>query len=204
MMKSMKKSCLGALVAASLLMQFGCTNLEQQKPAEEVKKAEIAKGVHAFSLKSIEGEQINLSQYRGKLLLLVNTASKCGLTKQYTKLQELHERYSARGLMVIGIPANNFLRQEPGTNEQIAAFCKQNYGVTFQMMEKIEVKGGEIHPLYQYLTKEAKPTGAVSWNFEKFLIGTDGEILARFKPRVKPDSKEIHLAIETHLPKNKN
>ena len=129
--------------------------------------------IYDFTMDNIKGEPVELSQYKGKVVLIVNTASKCGFTYQYDGLEELYQTYQDSGLVILGFPANNFLKQEPGTNEEIAEFCRLNYGVTFPMFSKISVKGEDIHPLYQYLTsKETNPEfeGNISWNFNKFLI----------------------------------
>lgn len=174
----------------------------QEQPMTE--QAEVTTGPLQFTMKDISGNEIPLKQYKGKVLLMVNTASKCGLTPQYEGLQTLHEKYAEQGLSILGFPANEFGNQEPGTNEQIAQFCEKNYGVEFDMFSKIVVKGEDMHPLYAYLTQlDAKPKGAgdVSWNFEKFLIGRDGQVVARFNPRVKPSDPKLVEAIEAELAK---
>ena len=161
-----------------------------------------AKTIYDFKLKRIDGSELKLEDYRGKVLLLVNTASKCGFTKQYDGLQTLYEKYGKQGLVVIGLPANNFLKQEPGDNEEIAGFCKLNFGVTFPMTEKISVGGKTIHPLYKYLTdKKTNPefNGSISWNFTKFLISRDGKIINRFAPATTPQDKKVIAAIEKAL-----
>lgn len=157
-----------------------------------------------FRMKGIDGEEIDLGQWRGKVVLLVNTASKCGLTPQYGALQKLWLEDSARGLVVLGFPANDFLWQEPGSNEEIKQFCSAKYRVTFPMFEKIAVKGKSQAPLYAYLTAQDVPPagkGPVSWNFEKFLVGRDGKLAARFSPRTKPDATEVLEAIRKELAK---
>jgi len=154
--------------------------------------------VYDFSADTLGGEPQSLSVYKGKVLLIVNTASKCGFTKQYTGLQALYEKYKDRGLVVLGFPANNFMRQEPGTNEEIQQFCSLKFNVTFPLFEKISVKGADIHPLYAWLTSH--PNGKkVSWNFNKFLIGRNGELIKRFGSRIAPDSEELTEVIETAL-----
>lgn len=155
--------------------------------------------VHSFSLKDIDGQDVQLSQFKGKKLLLVNVASQCGLTKQYAALQKLHETYNTKGLIILGIPANNFGAQEPGSNAEIKSFCTTKFNVTFTMMSKIEVKGEKQDPLYKYLTSHKQFGGEISWNFEKFLIDGEGNIIQRFKPRTKPDSKEVISGIEAAL-----
>ena len=155
--------------------------------------------IYDFTMDNIRGESVELSQYKGKVILVVNTASKCGFTYQYDGLEELYQTYKDSGLVILGFPANNFLKQEPGTNEEIAEFCRLNYGVTFPMFSKISVKGKDIHPLYQYLTsKETDPEfeGSISWNFNKFLISRTGEIIDRFGSRQKPQSDKIVAAVE--------
>ncbi|HEX8235210.1 MAG TPA: glutathione peroxidase [Abditibacteriaceae bacterium] len=155
-------------------------------------------------MKSLAGQQVDLSKYAGKVVLIVNTASQCGFTKQYSGLQELHKKYAPQGLRVLGFPANNFGGQEPGTDEQISGFCKANYGVDFDMFSKVSVKGDDQVALYQYLTSaktNPKFSGEVGWNFEKFLIGRNGEIVARFKSGVEPTSEEMIKAVEAQLAK---
>src|SRR5437667_2940130 len=152
-----------------------------------------------FTMKSIDGKPIDLSKYQGRVVLMVNVASQCGYTPQYEGLEELHKKYATKGLSVLGFPANDFGAQEPGTNGEIAQFCKQNYGVEFDMFSKIVVKGSGQAPLYKYLTSHPKFRGEVDWNFEKFLIGKNGEVIARFKSDVEPDSREMVGAIESAL-----
>ncbi|MBN1480762.1 glutathione peroxidase [candidate division KSB1 bacterium] len=158
-------------------------------------------GALGYTMKSIDGQDIALSQYTGQVLLIVNVASKCGFTPQYEDLQNIYEKYREKGFVILGVPANNFMRQEPGSNEEIKAFCSTNYGVTFPMFEKISVKGKDQHPLYQYLTdkKAHKFGGAIKWNFTKFLIGKDGHIIARFSPNTKPTDEKVIAAIEAAL-----
>jgi glutathione peroxidase len=148
---------------------------------------------------SLKGGSADLGQYRGKAVLLVNVASKCGLTPQYAGLERLQERYAAQGFTVLGVPCNQFLGQEPGTSEEIAEFCSATYGVTFPLTEKVEVNGDGRHALYERLVGFADAeghTGDIRWNFEKFLIGTDGEVVARFSPQTEPESAEIVAAVE--------
>jgi len=157
-----------------------------------------------FKMKSLAGKDVDLSQYNGKVVLMVNVASQCGATPQYKQLQELHDKYADKGLAVLGFPCNQFGSQEPGSAEEIATFCKDNYAVTFDMFAKIDVNGDNAAPLYKLLTsKETDPkfAGNIKWNFEKFLIGRDGQIVARFATGVKPDAPEVVKAIETELAK---
>jgi glutathione peroxidase len=156
-----------------------------------------ATSVHEFTLKSIDGQPAPLAQYKGNVLLLVNVASKCGYTPQYAGLQSLHEKYKDRGLVVIGVPANNFGAQEPGTDTEIKTFCARTYNVTFPMMSKVSVKGEDKTPLYQYLTETRG--GEVRWNFTKFLVGKDGKVIERFESKVTPESQELTGAIEKAL-----
>jgi glutathione peroxidase len=160
------------------------------------------KNVFDYMLNTIDGQPAPLSAYKGKVIMLVNVASRCGFTPQYTALEAIYERYKARGFVIIGIPANNFGSQEPGTNQEIKTFCQSKYSVTFPMMSKVSVKGDDKTPLYQYLTdKSANPKtgGDIQWNFTKFLVGPDGKIIARFEPKVTPDSPEVTGAIEQAL-----
>src|ERR1700738_2610706 len=160
-----------------------------------------ANGVYSYTLKSIDGQPVSLKSYRGKVLLLVNVASKCGYTPQYAGLESLYEKYKDRGLVIVGIPANNFAQQEPGTNEEIKTFCSRKYNVTFPMMSKVSVLGDDKTPLYQYLTKQtgAAIAGDIKWNFTKFLVDRNGNVVQRFEPAVTPDSKEVTAAIEKQL-----
>ena len=165
-------------------------------------KEETMKTIYDFTMKDIDGNDVSLSTFRGKAVMLVNVASRCGFTKQYAGLQALYEKYGERGFVILGFPANNFMGQEPGTEEEIKSFCSLNYGVTFPMFSKISVKGGDIHPLYAFLTdKRQHPEfgGAIAWNFNKFLVGRDGRVVARFGSRDAPESPEIAKAIETAL-----
>ncbi|MEV0504214.1 glutathione peroxidase [Streptomyces spectabilis] len=157
----------------------------------------------AVEIESLQGGPANLSQYLGKAVLIVNVASKCGLTPQYAGLERLQETYAARGFTVLGVPCNQFMGQEPGTSEEIAEFCSATYGVTFPMTEKVDVNGAGRHPLYQHLVTEADAeghTGDIRWNFEKFLIAADGTVAARFAPQAEPESAEVVAAVEAALP----
>ena len=159
---------------------------------------EKMKSVHDTTVKTNSGKPLNLSEYKGKVLLIVNTASNCGYTSQYEQLEAIHKKYAKKGFMVLGFPSNDFGAQEPGTNEEIAKFCKLNYGVSFPLFEKNPVKGAAKQELFKVLTEESGPTmaGEVNWNFEKFLIGKDGKLVARFPSKVKPDSTELTAKIE--------
>jgi glutathione peroxidase len=164
------------------------------------------KTIYDFTLNSIDGQPMPLSSFKGKVVLLVNVASKCGFSPQYTALEALYEKYKGRGFVIVGIPANNFGAQEPGTNAEIKTFCESKYHVTFPMMAKVSVKGSDITPLYQFLTdKSANPKtgGEIGWNFTKFLVDADGEVVARFDSKVEPDSPEVSSAIEKALASRK-
>ncbi len=166
--------------------------------------AASATSIYDFTMNSIDGQPVSLKSYSGKVVLLVNVASKCGFTPQYAGLEALYEKYKDRGLVIIGIPANNFAQQEPGTNEEIKTFCSRKYNVTFPMMAKVSVLGDDKTPLYQFLTdKSANPKigGDIKWNFTKFLFDRSGKPVARFEPAVTPDSPEVQAAIESALGK---
>lgn len=155
-----------------------------------------------FTMETLGGEKVDLAKYQGKVVMMVNVASQCGLTPQYEGLQELHEKYAEKGLAVLGFPANEFGKQEPGSNKEISEFCKANYGVEFDMFAKVVVKGEGQCDLYKFLTsKETDPkfAGDISWNFEKFLINREGEVVARFAPRVSPTDPKVTKAIEEEL-----
>lgn len=154
-------------------------------------------------VQSLSGETVDLSDYRGKAMLIVNTASKCGFTPQYADLQKLHERYSDRGLVVIGFPSNDYGRQEPGDAEEIELFCRTNYGVTFPMMAKVHTRGKDKAPIYRTLTEQTQKDirGGVKWNFTKFLVDPQGHVVRRFGSRTKPMSSEVTEAIEAVLQK---
>jgi glutathione peroxidase len=161
-----------------------------------------APSVYDIELPRLSGKPAKLSEYAGKVVLAVNTASKCGLTPQYAGLQTLHDRYAARGFTVLGFPSNQFFNQEPGSAEQIEEFCTINYGVTFPMFAKLDVKGSNQHSLYEILTQFPDDTGKagnVTWNFEKFLIGRDGRVVRRFRPKVLPEDPAVIEAIEALL-----
>jgi glutathione peroxidase len=156
-----------------------------------------------FEVNTIDGDPVKLAEkYDGKVLLVVNVASKCGLTKQYEQLVALHEKYKEKGFEILGFPANNFMGQEPGTNDEIKTFCTTKYDVEFDMFSKISVKGDDKAPLYMFLTEETTNpdfAGEIQWNFEKFLVGRDGKVIARFDPRTKPDDEKVIAAIEAAL-----
>jgi glutathione peroxidase len=164
--------------------------------------ADDARPALGFKMKAIDGKDVDLSKYKGKVVLFVNVASQCGYTDQYAGLQKLYAQHEKDGLVVIGVPSNEFGQQEPGSNEEIAKFCEKNYKVTFPMLAKVVVNGKGACPLYAYLTsKESGFGGAVGWNFEKFLIGRDGKVAGRFKSDAEPDSEALVKAIKTELDK---
>lgn len=157
-----------------------------------------------FTMKSLDGKDVELAKYQGQVLLVVNVASKCGLTPQYKQLQALHDKYGSEGLAVLGFPCNQFGKQEPGSADEIQQFCSKNYGVKFDMFAKIDVNGDEAAPLYKYLTGldlQPEGKGDIGWNFEKFLISREGKVVARFSPRTKPDDPEVIKAIEAEIAK---
>jgi len=157
-----------------------------------------------FKMDSLDGQPVDLSKYKGEVVLIVNVASKCGLTPQYKQLEEVYTKYKGKGFEILGFPANEFLHQEPGTNKEISKFCTEKFGVDFPMFSKIVVKGDGIAPLYEFLTSESTNpgmAGPITWNFEKFLVGRDGKVVKRFAPKVKPDAPEVVQAIEAELTK---
>ncbi len=167
-------------------------------PLISTASAEEKKSVHEFSVKDIDGKDVDLSKYKGKTLLIVNVASKCGATPQYANLVALQKTFKKKGLLVLGFPANNYGKQEPGSNDQIKEFCSSTYQVDFPMFAKVSVKGDDQAPLFKFLTTADNPDrkGDIGWNFEKFLISKDGKLLRRFKTGVKPDSPEVVAAVE--------
>ena len=172
----------------NLLLIMIILTLANSGPAQDMKK------FHDFTVESIDGKEVDLGKFKGKKVLVVNTASKCGLTPQYEKLQALYEEYGGEKFEIIGFPANNFLRQEPGTNEEIKEFCSVNYGVTFPMMAKISVKGKNQHPLYAWLTQKSQNSvmdSKVKWNFQKYLIDEEGRLVTMVSPRTSPTTDTI-------------
>jgi glutathione peroxidase len=187
------------LAATSSLVLSLSAVIAADKADDDAKKTPAALD---FKMKTLDGKEIDLSQYLGKVVLVVNVASKCGLTPQYEQLQALHDKYAEKGVAVIGFPCNQFGAQEPGTPEEIREFCSKKYNVSFDLFAKIDVNGDEACPLYKYLTSlDTKPAekGKISWNFEKFLINRKGEVVARFAPRTKPNDPEVLKAIEAEL-----
>ena len=183
----MMKKYLTPLLTAAILFTGASTRAEDS--------------VYEFKVKNIEGKDVDLSEYKGKVLLIVNVASKCGATPQYDPLQALYKKYEDKGLVVLGFPANNFGGQEPGTDTEIAEFCTSKYSVEFPMFSKVSVKGDDKAPLFSYLTSAENPDkqGDIGWNFEKFLIGKDGKLIRRFATKVDPTNADLVAAIETAL-----
>lgn len=155
-----------------------------------------ANSVHEFTMTSIDGKPAPLSAYKGKVVMFVNVASKCGYTPQYKGLQSLYDKYKGQGFVIVGVPANNFGGQEPGTNEEIQTFCSRNYNVSFPLTSKVSVKGDDMTPLYGYLTQTG---GDVKWNFTKFLVDKNGKVVERFESKVTPESAEVTSAVEKAL-----
>ncbi len=164
-----------------------------------VKDGEPNMNIYSFSVRSIDGKEVSLSRYRGNVVLIVNTASRCGFTGQYKDLENLYKRYKNQGFMVLGFPANDFFNQEPGSNTEIKQFCSINYGVTFDLFSKIKVKGKDINPLYDYLTHHKEFGGKITWNFNKFLIDRQGNVVGRFGTRINPMSDKIIKTVEKFL-----
>jgi len=186
------------LTCATILFTLG----EPMVTAAASPQSKKAPSIYNFTMKNIDGKEVPLERYKGKVILIVNVASKCGNTPQYKELEELFQAYKEKGFMVLGFPANNFGGQEPGSNEEIKSFCTTTYGVSFDLFSKISVKGSDQHPLYTYLTSEkTNPefAGGVSWNFQKYLIDGSGKVVAKFAPKVKPMSDEVRTAVEAAL-----
>lgn len=156
--------------------------------------------LHSFKARAIDGTPRALADFKGKTVLVVNTASRCGFTPQYEGLESLYQKYRARGFEVLAFPANDFMGQEPGSNEEIQTFCTTRFKTTFPLFEKISVKGKQIDPLYRWLTQDSGFPGDIPWNFAKFLIGPDGRVVARFSPNTKPEAPELVAALEKSLP----
>ncbi len=196
-----------ALPLTALAVALGCAetpSADSPSPSPTPMTDTSTPAVLDFEMPALTGDPVDLSQYHGRVVLIVNTASQCGLTPQYEQLQQLHEQYADDGLAILGFPANNFNGQEPGTDADIAVFCEQNYGVGFPMFAKLSVKGEDQAPLYAFLTgEETNPgfAGEITWNFEKFLVGRDGRVVARFAPRTRPDAEEVVAAIQAELAK---
>lgn len=182
-------------LACSCLLLWSCQNQAQKKPSNNKTTQVMEKqNIYQFKVQDLTGKEFDFASLKGKKILVVNTASKCGLTPQYKELEAIYEKYKAQNFVVIGFPANNFASQEPGSNEEIGAFCAKNYGVSFPMMSKISVKGNDMNQLYQFLTQKSKnglQDSEVEWNFQKYLINENGELAKVVSPRVTPTDPEI-------------
>lgn len=182
------------LIIFSCFMLLSCQNQAQTKKEIVTTQTTMKQSIYTFKVEDLEGKEFDFASLKGKKIMIVNTASKCGLTPQYKDLQALYEQYKDKGLVIVGFPANDFMSQEPGTNEEIGAFCQKNYGVTFPMMSKISVKGSGMHPIYQFLTQKAKngvQDSEVDWNFQKYLLNEKGELEKVISPRTSPKDQEI-------------
>lgn len=184
------------IIAACSLFVVSCQNKVQNTAATEaqITKTMATETIYQYKVKDLYGEEFDFSALKGKKIIVVNTASKCGLTPQYKDLEALYKEYNSEGLVIVGFPANNFAGQEPGTNEEIAEFCEQNYGVTFPMMDKISVKGDDMAPIYKFLTEKSKnglQDSEVEWNFQKYLIDEKGNLAKVISPRTLPTDPEI-------------
>ncbi len=191
---------IGCVACVLSILLFGACNPGYS--AETSTGGTAVAPVYAFTLNDIDGNPMALNTFTGKVLLLVNTASMCGNTPQYEGLQTLYERYREKGLEILAFPANNFGKQEPGTNEEIKSFCYTKYALEFPLFSKISVKGEDMHPLYHYLTTQSPFPGEIEWNFQKFLVNRDGKIIARYRPGLKPLSASIVEDIEQALDKS--
>lgn len=201
MQKNMKKMLIIAVLIIGVVSGIYALITGKDKITYDAKGD---KTVYQFIMNKLDGKPKPLADYKGKVLIIVNTASKCGLTPQYADLEKFYDEYKDKGVEVLGFPANDFLKQEPGSNSEIGEFCQKNYGVSFDMFEKISVKGKEIHPLYQFLTSKSlngNVEASVSWNFQKFLINKKGEVVASFSPRTTVLEKEVLDAVNAELKK---
>lgn len=187
-------------LAAAAVITTGCSAEQETETATPAKEQQaMSTDYRALEFNTITGEPTTLNAFDGKAVVIVNVASECGYTPQYAGLEELYRTYKDSGLVVIGFPANNFGGQEPGTNEDILQFCTSKFDVTFPMMAKISVKGDDKHPLYTYLTEQSDQPGEIKWNFSKFVLDRDGNLVARFDSGVKPTSEELVSAVKTAL-----
>lgn len=189
-------ACAGAACAQKKTADMTTAPAKEQTQKGESKKMS---SIYDFTMKDIDGKEVNLGDYRGKVVMIVNVASRCGYTPQYEGLERIYKKYQDKGFVILGFPANNFGAQEPGSDKEIKSFCSLTYGVTFPMFSKISVKGADKHPFYQFLTgKDTNPefSGEVGWNFAKFLVGKDGKVIARFDSGDEPESDKVAGAIE--------
>lgn len=192
-------------VSSAVLPACSSDKTEQSKNQNKEVKREMkqsdGRNIYDISVRNMDGAEVKLSDYSGKVIMIVNIASKCGYTKQYAPLEDIYRKYSEKGFVVLGFPCNDFGGQEPGTNDEIRTFCESKFDVTFPLFDKISVLGEEKSPLYERLTQNAEPPGDIDWNFEKFIISKKGDIVARFKSKSEPDSKEVVSVIEAELEK---
>ncbi|MDZ4710822.1 MAG: glutathione peroxidase [bacterium] len=203
-----KKLLITALVISALTIYNGCSKLTSQnntsitnnKSNKEGNK-ELNKNIYDLSVKTMDGEVKQLSDYKGKVLLIVNVASKCGYTTQYEGLEKIYEANKDKGFEILAFPCNDFGEQEPGSNDEIRTFCETKYSVTFPLFDKVQVLGENKNPLYERLINNSEPAGDIGWNFEKFLIDKEGDIAGRYKSKVKPESEELTAAIDQELKK---
>ena len=203
-MEQFRRSLVGFLIGMSSIIGMGSSDLLEPSPAQAREEgiklmATQTPMVYDFMLNDIDGKPVSLSQFRGKVLLLINTASFCGNTPQYTDLEKMYEQYREKGFEILAFPANNFGQQEPGTNAEIKTFCYTKYSLSFPLFSKISVKGDDKHPLYRYLTEQSPFPGEVEWNFQKYLVDRSGKVVARYPHRTKPLAPEIVQDVERVL-----
>lgn len=194
-----------AVLTLAMVLLMGMVAMSTGHGSENNEAAD-EKSIYDFKVKTITGEEVSLADYKGKTILIVNVASKCGYTRQYAEMQAAFEKYKDRDFVVLGFPCNQFGGQEPGTEAEIVKFCQDNYGVKFPMFAKLDVKGEGADPLFKFLTKletSPKEAGDISWNFEKFLIDAEGNVVGRYKSAVSPTGKEMQELLENRLPKSK-
>ena len=203
-MEQFRRSLVGFLIGMSSIIGMGSSDLLEPSPAQAREEgiklmATQTPMVYDFTLNDIDGKPVSLNQFRGKVLLLINTASFCGNTPQYTDLEKMYEQYREKGFEILAFPANNFGQQEPGTNAEIKTFCYTKYSLSFPLFSKISVKGDDKHPLYRYLTEQSPFPGEVEWNFQKYLVDRSGKVVARYPHRTKPLAPEIVQDVERVL-----
>ena len=206
-MPLIRSSCSWKVLIVGVITGLGCgalVDFGQVGAAQHgaLSMASKSTTIYDFTLNDIDGKPVSLGQYKGKVIMLVNTASFCGNTPQYSDLEKMYETYKDRGFEILAFPANNFGQQEPGTNEEIKGFCLTKYSVGFPLFSKISVKGGDKHPLYQYLTEQSPFPGEVEWNFQKYLVDRSGNVVARYHHRTKPVAEEVVKDVERLLAKN--
>jgi glutathione peroxidase len=196
------KMLIAVIIIVAVFITFAALKFSSSTAAPKGEIMETGKTIYDFTVNDIDGNPKSLADYKGKVVVIVNVASKCGLTPQYKDIEAFYQQWKDKGVVVLGFPANNFMGQEPGTAEQIKTFCSLNYGVTFPMFEKISVKGNDKHPLYQYLTKKDQNgwfEEEVSWNFQKFLINKEGKMIKSFSPRTSVTDKDFITAIQENI-----